>query len=93
MDDDGSIPLDGELKSKLIAAKERWAREGRLLTDGPMACISGVCRRANGPLPTGRSSTSGVVPNLSTDDWVFSVGGMVETRSDGLGWTSWPSPN
>jgi DMSO/TMAO reductase YedYZ molybdopterin-dependent catalytic subunit len=66
------------LKQKLIAAKERWAREGRLLTGQPDPTHQ---RR----LPPGQREVHdwpvldlGVVPNLSTRDWSFSVGGAVE---------------
>ncbi len=65
-------------KDKLIAAKERWAREGRGLT-GETAVPA--TRR----LPPGQRETFdfpvldlGDQPNLSTRDWSLSVGGMVE---------------
>lgn len=66
------------LKDKLIAAKQRWAREGRLLTGQHDPQHQ---RR----LPPGQRETQdwpvldlGVVPNLSTRDWGFTVGGAVE---------------
>lgn len=78
MDDEGGAPLLTGLKDKLIAAKQRWAREGRLLTGQP---DEGHQRR----LPPGQRVVNdwpvldlGVVPNLSPKDWAFSVGGMVE---------------
>jgi len=65
-------------KDKLIAAKEKWAREGRGLT-GEIAAPA--ARR----LPPGQRETFdfpvldlGDQPNLATRDWSLSVGGMVE---------------
>jgi DMSO/TMAO reductase YedYZ molybdopterin-dependent catalytic subunit len=65
-------------KDKLIAAKEKWAREGRGLTG---AGAVPAARR----LPPGQRETFdfpvldlGDQPNLSTRDWSLSVGGMVE---------------
>ena len=79
------VPLTGALKDKLIAAKQRWAREGRLLTGQPP---DGGARRR---LPPGQRLVAdwpvldlGVVPNLGTSDWTFSVGGLVERP---LKWT------
>ncbi len=78
MADEDETPLLGALKQKLIAAKEKWAREGRSLTGRP----DGTHQRR---LPPGQRLVSdwpvldlGVVPNLSTKDWRFSVGGLVE---------------
>jgi DMSO/TMAO reductase YedYZ molybdopterin-dependent catalytic subunit len=77
MDDVNPAPPRA-LKQKLIDAKERWARNGRLLTGAP---DPGHHRR----LPPGQREVTdwpvldlGIVPNLSTRDWSFSVGGMVE---------------
>jgi DMSO/TMAO reductase YedYZ molybdopterin-dependent catalytic subunit len=68
----------GNLKQKLIAAKQRWASEGRLLTGQSDA---GHTRR----LPPGQRKVVdwpvldlGVVPSLSTGDWHFSADGVVE---------------
>ncbi len=78
MTDNEETPLLGQLKEKLIAAKEKWAREGRSLTGQP---DNARHRR----LPPGQRLVTdwpvldlGVVPNLSTADWAFSVGGLVE---------------
>lgn len=79
MDDLEKEPeLLGELKEKLIAAKQRWAREGRLLTGRTDAAHQ---RR----LPPGQREVKdwpvldlGTVPNLATSDWKFSVAGAVE---------------
>jgi DMSO/TMAO reductase YedYZ molybdopterin-dependent catalytic subunit len=69
---------DGLYRAKLIAAKERWANEGRLLTGVPDPAR---IRR----LPPGQRLVNdwpvldlGTMPNLSTGDWTFSVGGMIE---------------
>jgi DMSO/TMAO reductase YedYZ molybdopterin-dependent catalytic subunit len=66
------------IKQKLIAAKQRWAREGRLLTGRPDG-------QRKGRLPPGQRLVQdwpvldlGIVPTLHTDDWGFSVGGAVE---------------
>lgn len=74
---DDDVPLLGQLKDKLIAAKERWAREGRHLSG------TGTAERRR--LPPGQRQVSdwpvldlGIVPNLGLEDWKFSVGGMVE---------------
>jgi DMSO/TMAO reductase YedYZ molybdopterin-dependent catalytic subunit len=78
MAEDDEPSLSGDLKQKLIAAKQRWAREGRLITGAP---DPGHQRR----LPPGQHKVQdwpvldlGVVPNLSTKEWTFSVGGMIE---------------
>ena len=66
------------LKEKLIAAKQRWAKEGRLLTG---RTDPDRTRR----LPPGQRQTQewpvldlGITPRVHTDDWRFSVGGAVE---------------
>jgi DMSO/TMAO reductase YedYZ molybdopterin-dependent catalytic subunit len=62
-------------RDKLVAAKERWAREGRLLVAGP-----GERRR----LPPGQHLVRdwpvldlGNQPNLRPADWSLTVGGLV----------------
>jgi DMSO/TMAO reductase YedYZ molybdopterin-dependent catalytic subunit len=66
-----------QLKQKLIAAKQRWAKEGRLLTGEP---DPGRRKR----LPPGQHVVQdwpvldlGITPRVHTDDWQFSVGGAV----------------
>lgn len=66
------------LKTKLIEAKQRWAREGRLLTGRKDPDHK---RR----LPPGQHETQdwpvldlGIVPKVHHDRWSFSVGGAVE---------------
>jgi len=76
MSDDDDLPLPG--RTKLIAAKERWAREGRGLT--------GAAPPAARPrLPPGQRLVGdfpvldlGTTPRLSERDWSLSVGGAVE---------------
>ncbi len=78
MDDSGKDPpLTGALKEKLIAAKQRWAREGRLLTGQ-------TDPQHKRRLPPGQREVKdwpvldlGTVPNLSTKDWSFTVAGAV----------------
>ncbi len=78
MAQDDDIPLSGQLKTKLIAAKERWVIEERGLT-GKHA--DPRHRR----LPPGQREVSdfpvldlGIQPNLPLADWSLSVGGAVE---------------
>jgi DMSO/TMAO reductase YedYZ molybdopterin-dependent catalytic subunit len=75
---DNDVPLTGRIKEKLVAAKERWAREGRLLT-GETAEL------AAGRLPPGQREVRdwpvldlGLQPHVATDEWSFGVGGLVE---------------
>ena len=72
------MPSDGGINEKLIAAKQRWAREGRLLT--------GQTDPAHKKrLPPGQREVQdwpvldlGITPRLYPDTWNFSVGGAVE---------------
>lgn len=77
-DSNPNPPLDGAIKEKLIEAKQRWAREGRLLTGTTDPTRS---KR----LPPGQREVKdwpvldlGTVPRLDTQDWAFSVDGLVE---------------
>jgi DMSO/TMAO reductase YedYZ molybdopterin-dependent catalytic subunit len=70
--------MENPLREKLIAAKQRWAREGRLLTGKTDPAHK---RR----LPPGQRETQewplldlGITPRVHKDDWQFSVGGAVE---------------
>ncbi len=70
--------LLGKVKQKLIDTKEKWAREGRLLT-GEQA--KPAARR----LPPGQREVKnwpvldlGVQPNLSTREWSLTVAGNVD---------------
>jgi len=74
----GSPPLDGTIKEKLIAAKQRWAKEGRLLTG-----TTDPERRNR--LPPGQRQVKdwpvldlGTVPRLEMSTWSLSVDGAVE---------------
>lgn len=72
------VPLTGRIKEKLIQAKQRWAKDGRLLTgetDAPPE------RR----LPPGQREVRdwpvldlGVQPDVTAEQWTFSAGGLVE---------------
>jgi len=68
---------ESALKQKLIDAKQRWAREGRLLTGR-------TDPERKRRLPPGQREVQdwpvldlGITPALHKDDWGFSVGGAV----------------
>ena len=78
-DSDKDPPLDGALKEKLIAAKQRWAHEGRLLTG-----TTDPARRNR--LPPGQRLVNdwpvldlGTVPRLEGREWSLTVDGAVTT--------------
>jgi DMSO/TMAO reductase YedYZ molybdopterin-dependent catalytic subunit len=79
MDDgDSSRDTSGGINDKLIAAKQRWAAEGRLLTGRPS-------RREEDRLPPGQRKTTnwpvldlGAKPNIPLDRWRLQVDGLVE---------------
>lgn len=84
MDDDMS---DGGssagIKDKLIATKQLWAQEGRLLTGRPID--SKRAHREEDRLPPGQRKTTdwpvldlGVKPNIPLDRWRLRVDGLVE---------------
>jgi DMSO/TMAO reductase YedYZ molybdopterin-dependent catalytic subunit len=67
------------LQHKLLAAKQRWAKEGRLLTGR-------IDPNRTRRLPPGQRETQdwpvldlGITPRVHSDDWRFSAGGAVET--------------
>ena len=75
MNDGGS---SGRIKDKLIETKQRWAREGRLLTGR-------VARREEDRLPPGQRKTTdwpvldlGVKPNIPLESWRLIIDGLVE---------------
>src|SRR5437879_13282309 len=70
--------LIGRIKDKLIASKEEWAKEGRLLTGRPD--FGHVSR-----LPPGQKEVKnwpvldlGVQPNVRPQDWRLQIAGLVE---------------
>ena len=79
MNDDTDRPsLIGQIKDKLVRAKEEWAKEGRLLTGRP---DFGHVNR----LPPGQKEVKnwpvldlGVQPHLRLDTWQLEIGGLVE---------------
>jgi len=86
MDDDRDGKL-GEAKPKLVESKQRWAREGRLLT--------GDASRAQWQrLPPGQRKVEtwpildlGVQPEIPLDRWRLSIDGLVENP---VSW-DWPA--
>lgn len=78
MADDGKEGLLGQVRKKLVESKERWAREGRLLTG----------RRARPEaerLPPGQRLVEnwpildlGIQPDVPLDRWKLQVDGLVE---------------
>jgi DMSO/TMAO reductase YedYZ molybdopterin-dependent catalytic subunit len=89
MDDGNSA--DG-IKAKLVAAKQRWAKEGRLLTGRPSS-------REEDRLPPGQRKVAdwpvldlGVKPKIPLESWRLAVDGLVETslRLDWAGFQALP---
>jgi DMSO/TMAO reductase YedYZ molybdopterin-dependent catalytic subunit len=80
----GDEPDDDKLaesRPKLVAAKERWAREGRLLTGGRGA--------RDERLPPGQHLVRdwpvldlGILPEVEAKDWRLRVDGLVENKLD-----------
>lgn len=69
---------EGAIKDKLIASKEKWAREGRLITGAPDAAHA---RR----LPPGQKLVRhwpvldlGLQPDVTKAEWRLTVDGLVE---------------
>jgi len=67
--------LIGRLREKLIGSKQKWAREGRLLTG----------KHGHGRLPPGQRLTEdwpvldlGLQPHVALEDWQLTVDGLVE---------------
>jgi DMSO/TMAO reductase YedYZ molybdopterin-dependent catalytic subunit len=74
---DEDVTLIGALKQKLIARKQQWAKEGRLLT--------GDTHQAHERLPPGQRVTRdwpvldlGPQPAIKPADWGLTVDGLVE---------------
>jgi len=83
MADDDKPGLLGQIKEKLIGSKEKWAREGRLLT--------GTSAERSQRLPPGQRLVKdwpvldlGVQPSVPTDVWQLTVDGAVVNP---LAWT------
>jgi DMSO/TMAO reductase YedYZ molybdopterin-dependent catalytic subunit len=77
-DTNDNPPMDGAIKEKLIAAKQRWAKEGRLLTG-----ITDPGRKNR--LPPGQRLVNdwpvldlGTVPRLEGREWSLTADGLVE---------------
>ena len=78
MSQNGDEPL-AQVKRKLVESKERWAREGRLLTGR-------AARPAEQRLPPGQHQVKnwpvldlGVRPDVTTQSWRLMIDGLVET--------------
>jgi len=76
-DDDYKPGLLGQVKEKLVTAKQQWAKDGRLLTGD-------ADPRQTRRLPPGQRLVRdwpvldlGVQPNILLDKWQLSVGGLV----------------
>src|SRR6185312_5599380 len=68
-----------QVKRKLVESKERWAREGRLLTGR-------TARPAEQRLPPGQHRVKnwpvldlGIQPDVTVDGWQLAIDGLVET--------------
>jgi DMSO/TMAO reductase YedYZ molybdopterin-dependent catalytic subunit len=76
----------GTVKEKLIAAKERWARDNRRLTDDAKEAKARPWQRPN-RLPPGQELVKnwpvldvGLKPLVPLDQWELTVAGRVENR-------------
>jgi len=75
---DDTNGLLGQISKKLLDSKEKWAREGRLLTGASAAPVE--------RLPPGQREVKnwpvldlGVQPDVPTASWTLTVDGLVET--------------
>lgn len=78
MTNDSNDGLIGKIKDKLIASKEKWAREGRLLTGR-------TTRPEEERLPPGQRLVRdwpvldlGIQPHIPREQWSVTVDGLVE---------------
>ena len=79
MDDDmNDGGTSGGIRDKLVATKQRWAQEGRLITGRPS-------HREEDRLPPGQRKTTdwpvldlGVKPNIPLESWRLQIDGLVE---------------
>jgi DMSO/TMAO reductase YedYZ molybdopterin-dependent catalytic subunit len=93
MDDGDADPAgtaQGAIKDKLIRTKQRWAREGRLLTGRPS-------HREEDRLPPGQRKVTdwpvldlGTKPNIPLDRWRLTIDGLVEAPMH-LDWAAFQS--
>ena len=98
-DDDQDHPLLGNaegsilggIKKKLVETKEKWAREGRGLTDGAPGPGHNSPPKDKPRLPPGQRVTKdwpvldlGVQPAIPLDQWTFSASGLIENP---INWT------
>ena len=74
----GGFEKDGRVREKLVATKEKWAREGRALTGE-------TADPARDRLPPGQRLVEdwpvldlGVTPRVNTGNWTLTVDGLVE---------------
>jgi Sulfite oxidase and related enzymes len=74
----GNIEQDGHIREKLVATKEKWAREGRALTGE-------TADPQRDRLPPGQRLVEdwpvldlGIVPRVTTENWTLAVDGLVE---------------
>ncbi|WP_207460427.1 sulfite oxidase-like oxidoreductase [Azospirillum sp. SYSU D00513] len=81
--EESGFEKDGKIRDKLVATKEKWAREGRALT-GEQADPS------RERLPPGQRRVDdwpvldlGITPRLDTGNWRLTVDGLVENP---VGW-------
>ena len=77
--------LLGGYREKLVRRKEEWARDGRLLSDGPPD------DRGDARLPPGQREVKnwpvldlGVRPEVTTEEWRLRVDGLIENP---INWT------
>jgi DMSO/TMAO reductase YedYZ molybdopterin-dependent catalytic subunit len=80
MTDNDDIPMDGAIRDKLIAAKQGWARDGRLLTGA-------TADPARDRLPPGQRLVRdwpvldlGVEPNVTAEKFRLDLDGLVENK-------------
>lgn len=84
MSDERNDDKLAESRPKLVEAKQRWAREGRLLTGGARGA-----RPPSERLPPGQHLVRdwpvldlGIVPEVETKDWRLQVDGLVGNKLD-----------
>ncbi|MBX7147322.1 MAG: sulfite oxidase-like oxidoreductase [Alphaproteobacteria bacterium] len=78
MDNSNKPPSSDQIKQKLVETKEKWAKEGRLLTGQ-------TSDAAKDRLPSGQREVKnwpvldlGIQPNIPLDNWKLTVDGLVK---------------